>query len=492
MKKPSNYPGQRVCLILALVGLLSGATLVLGPAERASAQVVGPSWSITVTTRFAHTATLLPNDQVLVAGGQLYRSGPDRSGPVIHTNSAELYDLAARTWSYTGNLSRARENHTATLLANGKVLVVGGGYIDFDEHAEFFNTAELYDPATEMWSVTGNLNVARAFHTAMLLPNGEVLVAGGYTLITPVSSPSYTESAELYDPATGTWSVTGNLSTDRSSHTATLLPNGKVLVAGGCCPSLNSAELYDPATRTWSITGNLSTARLGHTATLLPNGQVLVAGGYPVSVSSPSGTNSAELYDPATGTWSVTGNLSTARFGHTATLLPNGQVLVAGGGNRTGSTENSLNSTELYDPATGIWSSTANLNTARVAHTATLLPNGKVLVAGGGGPAPNSTELFDLGLPSPVLTLNSTKYCTGDSWNLKVNNATPNASMRLIGTTNGASWEIARWATTDANGSFSTSGKMTEGTEGNYTLRVEIDGVLTNVVSFTVSNCKPS
>ena len=209
-------------------------------------------------------------------------------------------------------------------------------------------------------------------HTATLLPNGKVLVAGGY------DSDGALASAELYDPASGTWTATGSLATARVRHTATLLPNGKVLVAGGvdssgysrergtlrsgerdldghrqprhrtllitrrrCCPTarcssqadhgnvgvLASAELYDPASGTWTATGSLTTARYGHTATLLPNGKVLVAGGY----NGLGYLASAELYDPASGTWTATGSLATARYDHTATLLPNGKVLVAGG-----------------------------------------------------------------------------------------------------------------------------------------------------------------
>jgi len=172
-----------------------------------------------------------------------------------------------------------------------------------------------------------------------LLPNGKVLVAGGYT--DAIGSLS---SAELYDPASGTWMTTGSLTAPRNFYTATLLPNGKVLVAGGyneISGALWSAEFYDPASGTWAATGSLATARGNHTATLLADSKVLVAGGG----DNGSYLASAELYDPASGTWMTTGSLATVRSYHTATLLPNGKALVAGG---LDSWLNHLSSAELY------------------------------------------------------------------------------------------------------------------------------------------------
>jgi hypothetical protein len=374
MKNQRNHARHTVGLILALGGLIGAAALVLGPARLASAQSFAPNWSYTGNLNFArvnHTATLLPNGKVLVAGG--YWNGV--------LNSAEVYDPATGTWSSTGNLNTAREGHTATLLPNGKVLVAGANNTDSGANNRGLNSAELYDPATGTWTSTGNLNAARRNHTATLLPNGKVLVAGGDTLLG--------HSTELYDPATGMWSITGNLNIARAYHTATLLLNGKVLVAGGFLAG-NTAELYDPATGTWSITGSLNApadGRTDHTATLLPNGKVLVAGGVCYlcggELCDDVSTNDAELYDPASGTWSTTGDLNIGN--QTATLLPDGKVLGVGAG------------AELYDPATGTWNYTANPNTRRYYHTATLLPNGKVLVAGGDTFFGDSTELYDPG-----------------------------------------------------------------------------------------------
>ncbi len=318
------------------------------------------------------TATLLPGGQVLVAGGFTVVGS---TGVVL--SSAELYNPATGTWSSTGSLNTARDFATATLLPNGQVLVAGGQ----GSNGAALSSAELYNPATGAWSSTGSLNSARYDATATLLPNGQVLVAGG-------AGNGIQSSAELYNPVAGTWSITGSLHTARFTATATMLANGQVLVAGGDGSNgpLASAELYNPATGTWSITGSLNTAHENATATLLASGQVLVVGDDFIS-------SDAELYNPATGAWATTGSLNTPREFETATLLPNGQVLVTGGDNSSGI----LSSSELYNPATGTWTTSGSLNTAREATTATLLANGQVLIAGGFGSSGvlASSELFE-------------------------------------------------------------------------------------------------
>ncbi|HVF72220.1 MAG TPA: kelch repeat-containing protein [Chthoniobacterales bacterium] len=327
--------------------------------------------------RTNHTATLLQDGTVLVTGG----SKDFSPGGGNDLTSCEIYDPATRTWTSTGNMANPRHEHTATLLPNGKVLVVGGAVDYLDDWA----TAELYDPATGTWTPTGSLNVSRRAHTATLLPGGKVLVAGGlHGGLT--SGYDALSTAEIYDPATGTWTLTGSMAQARGHHAATLLSNGKVLVVGGLPtfsgagnPPIKSAEIYDPASGAWTTTGSLNTGRWSHTATVLPDGRVLAAGGF----GDGAVLMSAEVYDPAAAIWIPTSNLSVGRAEHTATLLPNNKVLVAGGYPAGSEGGGSTASAELYDPATGTWTRTGSLITSRREHTATLLPNGTVLIAAG-------------------------------------------------------------------------------------------------------------
>jgi len=354
--------------------LPDGKVLVAGGAV-STVEVYDPSAGTFEATgsmangRYQHTATLLPNGKMLVTGGRTPGSGGSS------LSSAELYDPFADSFSSTGDLLTSRSYHTATLLPNGKVLIAGGENFYDDEYDTYILSSELYNPAAGTFESTGDMITARSYHTATLLPNGKVLIAGG---------SGGGSSAELYNLTTGTFASTGSMLTSRWFHTATLLPNGKVLIAGGSGGG-SSSELYNPATGTFESTGSMTTARQFHTATLLPNGKVLIAGGT-------GGGSSSELYNPASGIFESTGSMSTARAYHTATLLPNGKVLVAGG-TPSGS---GLSSAELYDPSTGLFSSAGDMATARKFHTATLLPNSKVLVAGGenSGALLSSAELI--------------------------------------------------------------------------------------------------
>jgi N-acetylneuraminic acid mutarotase len=367
--KPLLSTFVRSCLFTGLIVLVLGALTML-PAVPVLAAGSG-TWALTGSLHVARadfTATLLTNGQVLVVGG--------RDNNYTPLASAELYNPATGTWKTTGGLHTARYYHTATLLANGQVLVAGGYWVDGSYTPVPLASAELYNPATGTWAITGSMHTARVQHTATLLQNGQVLVAAGYN---DNNSFPFLASAELYNASTGTWTSTGSLHTARIYHTMTLLANGQVLVTGGYNVTLTvnifaSAELYNPAKGSWTLTSRMHSARTGHAATLLQNGQVLVAAG-----ENNTQLTSVELYNPSTGTWTTTGSLHASRVQHTAILLQNGQVLVAGGQNGT----NFLAGAERYNPSTGAWTTTGSLHTARLNHTATLLQNGQVLVAGG-------------------------------------------------------------------------------------------------------------
>jgi WD40 repeat protein len=354
---------------------VSNVNVICGPAFVGAFTATGAMSSV----RDQHTATLLPNGKVLVAGGLVY------GGTYTVLNGAELYDPATGTWATTGPMANARYGHTATLLPNGKVLVAGGINA---WPASYTATAEIYDPTTGLWSTAGTMAYPRIGHTAIQLANGKVLVAGGGIMYDATGVPNLMTGSELYDPVAGTWSPTGNMLWTTTQHTATLLANGKVLVAAGSSGYLGNyytnAELYDPNTGTWTATGSLAAKRYSHAATMLPSGKVLVTGG----TSGMYVLSSAELYDPITGTWATTGPLTTTRYNHMATLTPTGKVLVTGGSDG----QLSLMSAELYDPIAGIWAATAgSMTTTRQNHTATLLTSGKLLLTGGPGAA---AELF--------------------------------------------------------------------------------------------------
>lgn len=313
------------------------------------------TWAATGALNFprvAHTATLLANGQVLVAGGE------DTSNHLVA--SAELYNPSTGKWTVTGSLATPRYDHTTTLLSNGEVLVAGG------VSGTYTASAELYKPTTGQWTATGSMTVPRAFAAAVLLPNGQVLMAGGSNADGTAST-----TAELYNPATGKWTATTSMPSGHGS-TATLLPNGKVLISDG-----GGGVVYNPATAQWSATGPLyyNFGGANPTAARLSNGDVLMYGNH-------FSCYAAQFYDPSSNTWARTqrqcGN--DVSFGPLV-LLGTGKVLLAGdlityGGYRSPTTR-----CALYDPSTNSWISTGSLLQA-TRRTATLLPNGQVLSVG--------------------------------------------------------------------------------------------------------------
>jgi len=341
--------------------------------------------------RQSHTATLLPNGSVLVTGGM------NATGTLA---TAELFHPASGSFTRTGNMKTARQGHTATLLLDGSVLITGGA-----NAAGGLATAELFHPASGTFTSAGTMKTARAGHTATLLNNGKVLVAGGGTA-----------TAELFDPRTGQFTSVGDMNASRIYHTATRLISDEVLIAGGTAFDTGETalgELFNPTTEKFTVSTNAGTTSLLLAAAMLPNGNVLLTGGELAGRScgfcgTPliSSTNVAFLFNNSTAKFSETGAMSNSLASHTATLLTSGQVLAAGGRfiisfcNRGGCPRVLTKATtvaELYNPATGNFAATGAMTTARSAHTATLLGNGKVLVVGGmdvNGNALASAELY--------------------------------------------------------------------------------------------------
>ena len=316
--------------------------------------------------RFGHTATLLLNGKVLIAGGMAAGA------------TAELYDPATRTFTKTGDMTASRARHTATLLADGRVLIVGGDSAG--------NTAELYDPSTSAFTRTGDLVVPRMAFSTTLLNTGEVLITSGYD---PSARPRFTfpplASAELYDPLTGTFRLTGDMAAARGIHRAVLLPTGKVANFGSydlnITPDYFTSELYDPNTGTFSLTTAQAHHHFDTPATLLTDGTVLFAGGS--GELSTTGEDTAETYDPGSDTFSATGRMTMRRFDHSSTLLSDGKVLIAGSQRSGADGGSALSSAEVYDPRPRTFGPTGSMLSSRFGHTATLLTDGTVLIAGG-------------------------------------------------------------------------------------------------------------
>jgi len=297
------------------------------------------------------------------------------------------------TWTPAASMSAERSYHSATLLPTGEVLVAGGN----DSAGTTLATAELYDPATDSWRATGSMASPRYGQGSLLLPGGVLVVGGGHWSTTPVPDAT----AELYSPTSGTWSSASSMATARWGPSLTLLPSGKVLVVGGETGTglvgTSSAEIYDPSSNTWSPTGSMAVGRCGHTATLLSSGKVLVAGGATADPYT-GGTTvaSAELYDPATGAFGPTGSLPGTVAIHRATALPSGKVLVTGGASFSPRTLFRHEDVLLYDPTAGTWSAVTSMRQARAEHGMALLPSGKILVVAGGHPGSNAgAEIYD-------------------------------------------------------------------------------------------------
>lgn len=313
--------------------------------------------------RSVHTATLLLDGKVLIAGGYIGGDG--------NIASAELFDPATSNFVAVGSMSTARSSHSATLLPDGKVLVSGGF------NGEYLDTTEIYDPSTKQFSTGPRMTSPRSGHIATAFKDGTVLFAGGVG-----TGWTFLKSAEIYDPLTKRFTAVSDMSVPRESHTATLLNDGRILIAGGHSGRrsqiviFNSTEIYDPLTRRFTEASGLTIKRHKHEAIRLIDGRVLILGGSDEQ-DGDGAYNNAEVYNPADGKFTVVkNNMNASRYKlqGTAVLLPNGKVLVAGGANRA----------EVFDPKTNSFSLTeGDLGTTRLFATATLLGNGTVLITGG-------------------------------------------------------------------------------------------------------------
>ena len=280
----------------------------------------------------------------------------------------------------TGNTTVGRFSHTATLLKNGKVLVAGG----MSRNGLWLDSAELYDPASGRFTATGRMHGQRAGATATPLPNGTVLIAGGND-----GSGKGLATAEIYDPVTGVFSSTGSMTAPRGHAVAIMLKTGKVLIAGGNASGdddqLSTAELYDPLTGRFTRTGGMHQGRSSFTGTALKDGRILVAGGlaggqYPNHKVEAT----AEIYDPETERFTVTGSMEFPRFKQGAAPLPDGRVLIAGGSNEIGR-QITYSSTEIFDPQTGRFSSGPPMKLPRykLLSSVVALEDGRILLGGG-------------------------------------------------------------------------------------------------------------
>jgi hypothetical protein len=461
-ERPLTAPGSRQCRVR--VGWDAGA--VKYPA------VLDPVWGTTgslAEARRGFTTTVLPDGRVLAAGG---------FSPMVGTlSSAELYDPATGTWAATGSLPMAQVDHSAHLLGSGQVLMVGG---------ESTGTVELYDPATGTWSSRASMGTARRGHRTVLLNDGRVLAIGGAD-----ASYSGLTSVELYDPATNTWAPTGSLSVPRDGHGSVLLADGKVLVFGGIGMAEATSELYDPTTGTWSPGGAFFHGRVRPLAERLADGRVLMFGGWSQEV---------EVYDPATNTWSFTSPTLQRRQHATSTLLPDGRVLAVGGMSGTSGSEDSA-TTELYDPTTGTWSLGPAMGSWRGLHSASVLQDGRVLIAGGMGSAAYVTlataELLLLDVDdvtAPVATVTSpTEGASVEGEVLLTADASDDYSVRrveffagstLLGTDTTApfsfSWYTSPWS--EPNGAYVLTARAYD-TSGNVGTSAPVTLLLNNDVT---------
>jgi Galactose oxidase, central domain/Kelch motif len=334
-------------------------------------------WGAMLVGRARHTATLLPDGRILIAGG--YNNDQ-------YLAEAEIFDPSTDITTQIASMNSPRQDHTATLLNDGRVLVTGG----YNNERHWLNDSEIYDPASGTWMVLPMLATHGVQHTATRMNDGRVLVVGGVD-----ESGMGTDRVEIFDPHTNSWWGAMPLDSDRASQTAQLLEDGRVLIVGGTgvlgYPEIGDALVYDPYANSWTPTGPMIKPRLNAQAVRLPDGRVLVAGGINLEDTAPGEppkrmSNSAEIYDPRLNSWFATGDLNEARYGHTMVLLPDGRVMVMGGVRDYDWfwTESSfVSEVELWDPSTNAWTVGYQLPMAAAYSASLVLQDGRVWLAGG-------------------------------------------------------------------------------------------------------------
>ena len=336
--------------------------------------------------RREHTANLLPSGDVLITGGiqsQVNTFLYDRSQVAyVPLPTSEVFEAATGAWHEVGHMSVGRYEHQAVTLEDGRVLVMGGTSLNPATTASILSSAEIYDPATETWSLANPMAIPRKGFSAVRLMNGRVLVNGGCAAMGSVGSmfvcSDYTNVTEIFDPSTGAWSMAAQSNETRKSASHTLLKDGRVLLAGGSVDYQDkSAEIYDPATDMWTYTGELISDRGGVEAILLKSGKALLCN-----------YEGCELFDPESESWSLREPMISPRSDTTMTLLQDGRVLATGGTRSAGiniycSAYETHQEAEVYDPARDMWFPVGNMLDGRAAHSATLLADGSVLIAGG-------------------------------------------------------------------------------------------------------------
>lgn len=383
---------RAIVSMLALLSVVSVAVPAWAADPTPAKGPASPGGSL-AQARTDHTATLLPDGRVLIIGGD--------NGETLA--SAEVWSPDTESFSPAGSLAHARKWHTATLLLDGRVLVTGGLGGNGGGQDDFLASAEIWDPDTAAFRTTGSMADSRIHHTATRLADGRVLaVAGVVASIVPLAS------AELWDPVTGEWTPTGSLRQWRAEHTATELDDGRVLVIGGGSftsdgfVTFDRAEIWDPASDAFSRAGRLTVPRRGHSATRLTDGRILVLGG---SMTRASGEDvhteahsSAEVWDPLDRSFDPAGSLTELRGDITSGVLPDGRVLVIGSGGSDSEVSAARTVAESWEPRTESFSPAGTLALSRSGQTVTILPDGRALIVGGvdeSGDYLASAEVFE-------------------------------------------------------------------------------------------------